>query len=268
MTITTRTDSALGRTGPHRHRAVHGHPRRCDRERRAALDQDGSRLLGDEPAVGDLRLRDLFGGTLLLGGRLADLLGRRRLFAAGLALFTASSLLCGLAWSEASLIGFRALQGLGGALLAPAALSLLMTTFAEGRDRNIASGSTAPHRERRGRRRPAGRPAHLVPELVVDLLHQRAGRPSPRSHSHLCCSARAARSSPRATSTSPARSSVTGGLMLLVYATTRAPNGRLGRCHHARAVRQARPRSSSRSSSSSSARGRHSCRCGSSGCAR
>src|SRR6185436_11576055 len=81
-----------------------------------------------------------FGGALLLGGRLADLLGRRRLFVTGLALFAASSLLCGLAWSEASLIGFRALQGLGGALLAPAALSLLMTRFAEGRDRNLALG--------------------------------------------------------------------------------------------------------------------------------
>ena len=81
-----------------------------------------------------------FGGTLLLGGRLADLLGRRRLFVAGLLLFAASSLLCGIAWSEGSLIGFRAVQGLGGALLAPAALSLLMTTFAEGRDRNLALG--------------------------------------------------------------------------------------------------------------------------------
>jgi len=81
-----------------------------------------------------------FGGALLLGGRLADLLGRRRLFVVGLALFAASSLLCGLAWSEASLIAFRALQGLGGALLAPAALSLLMTTFAEGRERNLALG--------------------------------------------------------------------------------------------------------------------------------
>src|SRR5205823_14873308 len=82
----------------------------------------------------------MFGGALLLGGRLADLLGRRRLFVAGLALFAASSLLCGIAWSEASLIAFRAVQGLGGALLAPAALSLLMTTFAEGRDRNLALG--------------------------------------------------------------------------------------------------------------------------------
>src|SRR5436189_6068561 len=59
----------------------------------------------------------MFGGVLLLGGRLADLLGRRRLFMAGALLFTVSSLLDGLAWSEASLIGFRALQGLGPALL-------------------------------------------------------------------------------------------------------------------------------------------------------
>jgi EmrB/QacA subfamily drug resistance transporter len=82
----------------------------------------------------------VFGGTLLLGGRLADLLGRRRLFVAGLGLFALSSLLCGLAWSETSLIAFRGLQGLGGALLAPAALSLLTTTFAEGRERNLALG--------------------------------------------------------------------------------------------------------------------------------
>ncbi|TMK28014.1 MAG: MFS transporter [Actinobacteria bacterium] len=82
----------------------------------------------------------LFGGALLLGGRLADLLGRRRLFVAGLAVFVGSSLLSGLAWSEGSLIAFRALQGLGGALLAPAALSILMTTFPEGRERNTALG--------------------------------------------------------------------------------------------------------------------------------
>src|SRR5262252_3319251 len=81
-----------------------------------------------------------FGGVLLLGGRLADLLGRRRLFIAGLAVFTVSSLLDGLAWSEASLITFRSLQGLGAALLSPAALSILTTTFREGRERNLALG--------------------------------------------------------------------------------------------------------------------------------
>ncbi len=82
----------------------------------------------------------LFGGALLLGGRMADLLGRRRLFMTGLALFTVSSLLDGLAWSEGSLMAFRALQGLGAALLSPAALSILTTTFEEGRDRNRALG--------------------------------------------------------------------------------------------------------------------------------
>ena len=81
-----------------------------------------------------------FGGVLLLGGRLADLLGRRRLFMAGLLLFTVSSLLDGLAWSEGSLIVFRSLQGLGAALLSPAALSILTTTFREGRERNLALG--------------------------------------------------------------------------------------------------------------------------------
>jgi EmrB/QacA subfamily drug resistance transporter len=82
----------------------------------------------------------LFGGVLLLGGRLADLLGRRRVFIGAIALFGAASLLSGLAWSEGSLIAFRGLQGLGAALLSPAALALLMTTFAEGRDRNVALG--------------------------------------------------------------------------------------------------------------------------------
>jgi EmrB/QacA subfamily drug resistance transporter len=82
----------------------------------------------------------LFGGVLLLGGRLADVFGRRRMFMLGLAVFSVSSLLCGVSWSENSLIGFRALQGLGGALFAPAGLSILMTTFAEGPERNRALG--------------------------------------------------------------------------------------------------------------------------------
>src|SRR5262245_36717260 len=82
----------------------------------------------------------MFGGALLLGGRMSDLLGRRRLFMAGLTLFTVASLLDGLAWSEGSLIAFRALQGLGAALLSPAALSILTTTFREGRERNVALG--------------------------------------------------------------------------------------------------------------------------------
>jgi EmrB/QacA subfamily drug resistance transporter len=82
----------------------------------------------------------VFGGFLLLGGRAADLLGRRKLFLAGIVVFTLASLLAGFAWSEASLIGARALQGLGGAVITPAALSILSTTFTEGRERNIALG--------------------------------------------------------------------------------------------------------------------------------
>jgi EmrB/QacA subfamily drug resistance transporter len=82
----------------------------------------------------------LFGGMLLLGGRLADLLGRRRLFMAGVAVFVVGSLLSGLAWSEGALIVSRGTQGLGGALLAPAALSIVVTTFREGRERNVALG--------------------------------------------------------------------------------------------------------------------------------
>jgi EmrB/QacA subfamily drug resistance transporter len=163
-----------------------------------------------------------FGGTLLLGGRLADLLGRRRMFVAGLALFAASSLLSGFAWSSGSLVAFRALQGLGGALLAPAALSLLMTTFAEGRERNralgiygAASGSGAAAGVLLGGvitsylgwswiffvNVPVGVAAiALTPFLLRD---SRADLP----HRHFDLAGAA---------------SVTGGLMLLVYGLTRA----------------------------------------------
>jgi EmrB/QacA subfamily drug resistance transporter len=164
----------------------------------------------------------LFGGTLLLGGRLADLLGRRKLFVAGLAVFVASSLLCGLAWSEESLIAFRAVQGLGGAMLAPAALSLLMTTFAEGRERNLAlgiygaaSGSGAAAGVLIGGiltsylswswvffiNVPVGIAAIALTPLL--LKESRAGL----GHRHFDF---------------PGAASVTAGLMLLVYATTRA----------------------------------------------
>jgi EmrB/QacA subfamily drug resistance transporter len=81
-----------------------------------------------------------FGGFLLLGGRLADLLGRRLVFVAGLVLFAAASLAGGLSTSETGLIAARAVQGLGGALLAPAALSLLTTLFPPGAERNRALG--------------------------------------------------------------------------------------------------------------------------------
>ena len=164
----------------------------------------------------------LFGGVLLLGGRLADLLGRRRLFIGGVALFTVASLLDGLAWSERSLIAFRALQGLGAALLSPAALSILTTTFKEGRERNLAlgiwgaaSGSGAAAGVLLGGALtsafnwswiffiniPVG---FLVLGLTPFLLRESRAE---LNHRHFDTAGAA---------------SITGGLMLLVYAMTRA----------------------------------------------
>ncbi|MGL5863357.1 MAG: MFS transporter [Phycicoccus sp.] len=85
----------------------------------------------------------VFGGFLMLGGRLADLFGRRRLFVAGMALYAVSSLVGGLATEPWLLVVARAVQGLGGAFLAPATLSLVTTLFAEGRERNRALGAWA-----------------------------------------------------------------------------------------------------------------------------
>ncbi|HEY4413121.1 MAG TPA: MFS transporter [Gaiellaceae bacterium] len=82
----------------------------------------------------------VFGGFLLLGGRAGDLLGRKRLFLTGLVIFTTASLLNGLSTSSGQLIGFRGLQGLGAALISPAALSIISTTFAEGKERARALG--------------------------------------------------------------------------------------------------------------------------------
>jgi EmrB/QacA subfamily drug resistance transporter len=81
-----------------------------------------------------------FAGLLLLGGRAADLLGRRRVFMIGVTIFTGASLLCGLSWSPGALIGARALQGVGAAIMTPTALSIIMTTFEEGAERNKALG--------------------------------------------------------------------------------------------------------------------------------
>src|SRR5436305_6227211 len=82
-----------------------------------------------------------FAGFLLLGGRAADLLGRRRVFVGGLVLFSAASLVGGMADSQGVLIAARAIQGLGGAVIAPASLSILTTTFTEGPERNRAVGA-------------------------------------------------------------------------------------------------------------------------------
>src|SRR5215218_10365047 len=81
-----------------------------------------------------------YGGFLLLGGRLGDLFGHRRLFLIGIALFTLASLVCGLATSQAMLVGARAVQGLGGAVASAVALSLMMTLFTEPAERAKAMG--------------------------------------------------------------------------------------------------------------------------------
>ena len=118
-----------------------------------------------------------FGGFLLLGGRAADLLGRRRILMAGLFVFTAASLGCGLATADSFLIPMRCLQGLGAAIVLPAALSIVMNMFPEGAERNKAlgvwgaigaSGATVG-RDRR-------RPAHPLRRLAVHLLPQRPDR--------------------------------------------------------------------------------------------
>ena len=164
----------------------------------------------------------LFGGFLLLGGRRADLLGARRLFMAGLAVFSLASLMCGFAWSETSLITFRAIQGLGGALLSPAALSILVNTYAEGRERNMAlgvwggiAGSGAAAGTLLGGLLTSGLGwqwifyinvpigAALVAFSPVLLLSDR--RPESRRGFDI-----------------PGATAVTAGLMLLVYALTRA----------------------------------------------
>jgi EmrB/QacA subfamily drug resistance transporter len=81
-----------------------------------------------------------FAGLLLLGGRAADLLGRRRMFVVGVVFFTIASLVCGLAWSPAALIAARVVQGVGAAIMTPTALSIISTTFPEGAERNKALG--------------------------------------------------------------------------------------------------------------------------------
>ena len=148
----------------------------------------------------------LFGGVLLLGGRMADLLGRRRLFMAGLALFTVSSLLDGLAWSEGSLIAFRSLQGLGAALrLAGRAVDpdddVRGGEGAQPRARHLGRGL----RQRRRRRRAARRRVDERVRLVVDLLHQRAGRSCRARASRRGSCVRAARTWRTGTSTCRAR---------------------------------------------------------------
>ena len=164
-----------------------------------------------------------YGGLLLLGGRAGDLLGRRRLLAAGTALFAACSLAGGLAVSAGMLVGARLGQGAGAAMMAPAGLSILTTTFSQGTDRSRALGVWgACLRPRRRRGRVPGRRAVAGPGLAVGAVRQPAGlradpgrrRPPP---------ARGAAPRPAGELRHPRRVLATAGMLLLVYALVRAP---------------------------------------------
>jgi MFS family permease len=121
-------------------RAVHRDPRLLDRE--VALPSIQRSLLFSAVGVEGVitAYATAFGGLLVLGGRLADLLGRRRIFMVGLVAFAATSALCALATSPVFLVCARAAQRIAAALLAPSAMALLTTTFPEGPERNRALG--------------------------------------------------------------------------------------------------------------------------------
>ena len=209
-----------------------------------------------------------FGGFLLLGGRLADLLGRRRVFIAGLVVFALASLAGGLAQSEAWLIAARAVQGLGAAILSPAALSIVTTTFREGAERNRALGIWGARRRLRRRRgRTARRGADQGPGwewvLYVNVpIGIAAALLAPR----LIDESRV-EGERRAFDVAGAVA-VTAGLSLLVYTLVDATERRLGLAADDRAARRSRPRCWPRSRRSSCARPLRWCRSASSSRAR
>ena len=156
-------------------RPVHDHARQHGRERRAAGDPAGPRHrhLELEWVVDGYALT--FATLMLTGGKLADLFGRRLMFVVGLAIFTGSSLACGLAGSASVLIGARVVQGIGAALMNPATLDHHGDVPAEAArhgDRHLGRHLGAGARDRPARRRPD----HRAHQLELDLLHQRADR--------------------------------------------------------------------------------------------
>ena len=160
-----------------------------------------------------------FGGFLLLGGRLGDLFGHRRLFLVGIALFTVASLACGLAGSQGFLIAARAVQGLGGAVVSAVALSLIMTPLHRaGRAREGDGHLRLRRRRRRQHRRAARRRAHRRAQLALDLPRQ-----PPDRHRRLPLLAAAAARRPAARAAEQRLDvagavTVTASLMLAVYA--------------------------------------------------
>ena len=188
-----------------------------------------------------------FGGFLLLGGRMADLLGRRRMFIVGLILFAGASLAGGLAQNDVWLIAARAVQGLGAALLSPAALSLV--TDALRRGRRAQQGARRLGRGRRLRRRrgrAARRHAHRVGRLGVGAVRQRADRPRRRVPRAAPAARERATTAHRHFDIAGAVT-VTAGLSLLVYSLVNANEAGWGSGDDARAARRSRSRCSSAS---------------------
>ena len=209
-----------------------------------------------------------FGGLLMLGGRTADLLGRRRMFIAGLALFSGASLVCGLATSEATLIAARAIQGVGAAIISPAALSILTTTFDEGAERNKALGIWGAVAGTGGAAGVLlGGILHRPAELVVDLLHQRpSGHRGDRPRAaHPAREPR--RAGPAACSTS-SEPRCDGAASRCSYTRWCRPSTTRGRRRAPSPCSSDRPCSSPGSSPPSGAQRLPSCRCASSATAR
>jgi EmrB/QacA subfamily drug resistance transporter len=169
-----------------------------------------------------------FGGFLLFAGRLADLFGRRKMFVVGLALFATSSLLCGYAWSPLVLVVFRGAQGLGAAIVAPAALSIISTTFPEGRGRNVAMGLWTAVAA------GGGAAGLVLGGLIIDVLgwewiffvNVPLGAAGVALSFVLLQADRGERTSRRLDL--PGAMTVTAGLVLLVYGLTRAEESGLG----------------------------------------
>ena len=177
-----------------------------------------------------------FGGLLLLGARAGDLLGRRRTFLTGIAIFTVASLVGGFATTGWFLLPARALQGVGGALAAPSSLALLTTMFPEGRERMRAIGAVHRGVDRRRRDRPdRRRHAHRVGVLALGAVRQRPDRPGGARWSAGSVLPETERQHGRFDLAGALTSTL--GMSALVYGFVRAATDGWSRCRHHRFVR-------------------------------
>ena len=158
-------------------RDAHDHPRQHRGERRPPGDPGRPRLLPVEPRLGVNAYLIAFGGLLLLAGRLGDLVGRRRVFLAGLRVFTLASLLCGAAQSQVMLVAARFIQGVGGAMTSAVILGMIVTMFPEPREQAKAIGVYSFVASAGGSiGLLAGGVLTAGDQLALDLLRQRPDR--------------------------------------------------------------------------------------------